>query len=135
MANPDLVCEDCGRECRTAAGLDSHRRSKHPPQVEGYVYSETAKAVRAANHITDADAGTVAVLLTLARTIDGIPERDPDAPFDNVTIPTYLKYSRELGLTVLSRLDFPKGEDDGESKLGKLRGSPQLVALRGGQAS
>lgn len=123
------ACGDCGFEAKSKRGLTMHRRAKHPPQREGLVVEATEKAVAAADHLTDMDAGAVAVLLDLARTIDGMPLRESDAPLDNVTIPTFLKYSTELGLTPLSRLKFPKREDHGGSKLAQLR------AIRGGQAS
>lgn len=126
----DLTCEVCGRDnFRSERGLESHRRSKHPPEVEGWVYEQTVRAVDGADHLTDADAGAVAVLLTLARKIDGMPQRDPEAPLDNVTEPTYLKYSTELGLTPLARAKLPKQEGKSGSKLADLR------AIRGGKAS
>jgi len=75
------------------------------------------------------DDGTVAVLLDLARVIDGMESKDPDAPMDNVTKPTYLKYASELGLTPLSRLKLGKPEDRSGSKLAELR------SIRGGKAS
>lgn len=57
------------------------------------------------------DAGAVAVLLRLAETIDqmdAVGEVAAQATgrpkaFDNVTIPTYLKYAEALGLTVAAR--------------------------------
>lgn len=77
------------------------------------------------------DAGVVAVLLRLARTIDAMdapqePEegaRKPK-PFDNVTIPTYLKYAEALGLTVAARKraavvgDEPEGSQGGDAGAG-----------------
>ena len=124
------ACDECGREdFRTQSGLASHVRAKHPPKVEGFVYTETSQAVRAARHLTAMDHGTVAVLLDLARVIDGMESKDPDAPMDNVTKPTYLKYAAELGLTPLSRLKLGKSEDRSGSKLAELR------SIRGGRAS
>lgn len=29
-ADPELTCDDCGKPCKTAAGLASHRRAAHP---------------------------------------------------------------------------------------------------------
>jgi hypothetical protein len=126
---PDLHCAECGRDFRTERGLRGHMAAKHPPQVDGHVTAETLKSVAAASHITPAHHGVVAVLVDLARTIDGMPQRDPDAPLDNVTVPTYLKYATELGLTPLSELKLGKPEERGVSKLANLR------AIRGGQAS
>lgn len=129
------VCDDCGRsDFKSASGLASHRRSKHPPMHEGFVYAETRRAVDAATHLTVLDAGAVAVLLDLARTIDGANERQPGTelttgPLDNVTKPTYLKYAAELGLTPLSRLKLDLKGDAGGSKLAHLR------SIRGGKAS
>jgi hypothetical protein len=121
-------CEDCGRDdFKSERGLASHRRAKHPPQREGPVFAATELAVKASSHLTDADRGTVAVLMDLARTIDGMDDRDAEAPLDNVTIPTYLKYSDALGLTPLSRLKLEKPEVRG-GKLAELR------SIRGGRA-
>lgn len=116
-----LMCELCGFEAKTASGLALHVRAKHPPQRDGDVFAATVKAIAAAGHLTDMDAGAVAVLLDLARTIDGMDMRDADAPLDNVTIPTFLKFSTELALTPLSRLKLPKKGDQGGSKLAQLR--------------
>jgi|GEM_PF-3268627 len=124
------TCDECGRDdFRTVSGLASHQRAKHPPKVEGNIYGQTLQAVESARHLTPMDDGTVAVLLDLARVIDGMPERDRDAPMDNVTKPTYLKYATELGLTPLSRLKLGKSEDRSGSKLAELR------SIRGGRAS
>jgi len=121
-------CGECGRDdFRTERGLASHCRAKHPPQREGPVFAATELAVSAASHLTDSDAGTVAVLMDLARTIDGMDDRDAEAPLDNVTIPTYLKFSDALGLTPLSRLKLEKPEVKG-GKLAELR------SIRGGRA-
>lgn len=116
-----VMCPDCGFEARSERGLAAHARAKHPPQREGTVYEATVAAVAAARHLGAVDQGAVAVLLDLARTIDGMPERDAEAPLDNVTIPTYLKYSDALGLTPLSRQKLDKKDDRGGSKLAELR--------------
>jgi hypothetical protein len=126
---PDLRCVECDREFRSERGLKGHMAAKHPPQADGYVTEKTLEAVEAASHLGPQHAGVVAVLVGLARTIDGMPQRDSDAPMDNVTVPTYLKYSTELGLTPLSELKLGKPEDRGASKLANLR------AIRGGKAS
>lgn len=133
MADADRTCGDCGFVSKSPRGLTLHRNAKHPPEVEGHVYSETVKAIESADHLTPMDAGMVAVLLRLARVIDGMDDRDADAPLDNVTVPTYRKYSEDLALTPLARLRLPKGEDKGGSKLSQLRQRPQLHAVRSGQ--
>lgn len=96
--------------------------------VEGRVYDETKRALEAASHLTDADAGSVAVLLGLAAKIDGLRERE-DGPLDNVSEPTYLKFADALGLTSASRRRLELEDEPGESTLGKLR------AIRGGSAA
>jgi hypothetical protein len=121
-----LTCDQCGRDFKSERGLVLHCRAKHPPQRDGEIFAATEVSVAAADHLSAADAGTVAVLLDLARTIDGMGERDADAPLDNVTIPTYLKYSDALGLTPLSRLKLEKPEVRG-GKLAELR------SIRGGK--
>lgn len=115
-------CDDCDRDdFRTERGLTAHRTAKHPPQRHGPVAEATNRAIKAARHLEDADCGPVEVLRTLARTIDGIPERPADAPMDNVTIPTYLKFASALGLTPVSRKDLVKPEAGSGSKLAQLR--------------
>lgn len=32
-ADPELTCDDCGKLCKTAAGLASHRRAAHPAEL------------------------------------------------------------------------------------------------------
>lgn len=123
------TCPDCGFHARSERGLTAHRNAKHPPQREGTVFGATVAAVEAAKHLTDADQGAVAVLLDLARTIDGMPERDAEAPLDNVTIPTYLKFSDALGLTPLSRQKLDHKEGRGGSRLAELR------AIAGGKSA
>lgn len=117
-------CTDCGFEAKSARGLATHRRAKHPADAErilGPVERATQSAVDAADHLGPTDAGTVAVLLDLARTIDRSAARPAGDPFDNVTKPTYLKYATELGLTALSRGKLPKKEQSRGSKLAELR--------------
>lgn len=130
-------CDGCGRDdFRTPTGLASHRRAKHPPQVDGPILTAVDRAVEAASHLTPMDAAAVAVLRTLARTIDGMADRDDDAPFDNVTIPTFFKYATELGLTPKGRsaLD-PQGGPRSASKLDQLRQAGKLTAIQGGKTS
>lgn len=98
-----------------------------PRQLEGAVYEATVAAVEAATYLTASDRGAVQVLLDLARTIDGLAGR-PNAN-DNVTVPTYLKYSEALALTPLSRLKLNRKETRSGSKLAQLR------SIQGGKAS
>lgn len=131
-----LRCDECGRDdFKTENGLKQHQRIKHPPQAEGFVYGETQKAIENAAHLNDEHAGVVAVLLTLAKTIDGMPQRDPEAPLDNVTIPTYVKVSHELGLTPIAKGRMKEKGKSGGSKLDQLRGAARLHAVKGGRAS
>lgn len=124
------ICDDCGFKAKSARGLKLHAAAKHPPQRDGPILAATEQAIDAAEHLTAMDGGAVEVLRDLARTIDGMAERDPEAPLDNVTVPTYLRYAAELGLTPLSRLKLGKpSEDRSGSKLAQLR------SIRGGQAS
>lgn len=104
-------------------------------RVEGPVYSDalaSVTAARDAGHLTAADNGAVAVLLDLARTIDGMDDRRRAR--DNVTIPVYLKYLEALALTPASRARLPKTGGDSGSKLSKLRGDPKIRLLQGGAA-
>lgn len=99
-----------------------------PASTVGPIEAATEKAIESADHLTDVDAGAVAVLRDLARTIDTMSGRR-NAHVDNVTKPTYLKYAAELGLTPLSRNRLGKKEATGGSKLAQLR------AIQGGKAS
>jgi hypothetical protein len=90
------------------------------------VVTATETAIAAATHLTDMDAGVVAALRVLARKLDeldrplaagGTPPR-----FDNVTLPTYLKYCEALGLTPLSRGQAVNGKGgEGGGGLGEQR--------------
>ena len=79
------------------------------------------------------DAGTVAVLMCLAATIDGLDADDEGRlrPFDNVTIPTYLKYAVELGLTVASRKRAAASEGSQGGGAGDGGGLAQVLQLAG----
>lgn len=98
----------------------------------GDVQEATEAALQAAKHLTDMDGGAVQALRVLALKIDemagGVSEDGiPIEPkFDNVTLPTYLKYCESLGLTPAGRDRLSLKKDEG----GKPRG--QLVALQGG---
>lgn len=131
-------CDECGRDdFRTERGRDQHVARKHPPRREGPITEETRRSLENAKHLTDADAGVASVLVTLAKTIDGMAERDPDAPMDNVTVPTYLKYAESLGLTALSRAKLDLPEERRGSTLGRLRQQRggHLRPVEGGKGS
>lgn len=94
------------------------------------IASETEAAINAADHLTDRDRGAVEVLRRLAEQADylvahgGMSEA---GKFDNVTIPTYLRYAEALQLTPTARADKtgkPQGVASGNgdnTPLGKLR--------------
>lgn len=71
------------------------------------VLRATNKAIKAAHWLTDADAGAIEVLRTLARNVDFLAENfgmGVEGKLDNVSIPTYRAYCEQLGLTPLSRM-------------------------------
>lgn len=63
----------------------------------------------ACGQLTSFDAGAVATLRHIARQIDAqVGGLTPDGKLDNVSVPTYLKYLGELGLTPGSRARLAK---------------------------
>ena len=104
------------------------RRASGPPKVEGDVYAATKAAVDRAEHLTAMDRAAVTVLLDLAKTIDGMDQRPSTAPFDNVTVPMFLRYAEALGLTPAARSKLNMKPVESDSKLAQLR------AIRGGRA-
>ena len=114
----------------------------------GDLLDATDKAIKAATHLTDMDAGAVEAIRALAVKIDVMDEyfdelaaqnaeRKLKPPSqDNVSIPTYLKYAEALGLTPSGRKadltkhagGAPSGNGNGGA-LGKLQG------LKGGKVS
>ena len=71
------------------------------------VRGATEAALAAAEHLTPTDLGVIATLLKLADRIDYLTTHDgvsEEGKFDNVSIPTYLKYAESLGLTPAARL-------------------------------
>jgi len=89
----------------------------------GTLADATDAAIKAADHLTDADAGAVEALRMLARKIDAwdvivawalddVADRDGGRPAvpanDNVALPSYLKYCESLGLTPAGRKQQPK---------------------------
>jgi hypothetical protein len=105
--------------------------------------AETEKAIQAATHLTDADAGAVEAMRALARKIDAwdqivefaledAAEREgrPSVPAnDNVSISVYLKYCDQLGLSPAGRSAL--GLRDG----GVSDKKAKLTALRGGKSA
>lgn len=99
----------------------------------GAVLEATEQSLGAAKHLTEMDAGAVQALRALASKIDDMtaPRVDEygeptEAKFDNVTIPTYLKYCESLGLTPAGRDRLNVKKDEGAKPGG------QLIALQGG---
>lgn len=76
----------------------------------------TEASISAALHLADEDAGAVEALRTLARRIDEVGER-----FDNVTLPTYLKFCESLGLTPAGRKSLGDKREAPGGKLAQLR--------------
>ena len=74
------------------------------------VEDETRRAVdvaRAEGVLTEKDAGVVEALMHVAREIDSLVHGVNGAgKLDNVSVPTYLKFSEALGLTPSSRVKF-----------------------------
>ncbi len=91
------------------------------PKVEGPVFDATRQAVADAEHLTPLDQPAVAVLLDLAKTIDGMDERPATAPVDNVTVPTFRRYLEDLGLTPAARSKLNIKQVKAKSKLGEAR--------------
>ena len=108
----------------------------------GRLVEATEAAIAAADHLTDADDGAVEALRMLARKIDAwdvivswaledvedAEGRRPAVPAnDNVSIPSYLKYCEQLGLTPAGRVKLPKSDEESKpvGKLGRLRAVPR----------
>lgn len=97
----------------------------------GDVAEATERALEAAKHLTDMDQGAVQALRVLAAKVDEMSGGRGDdgewvePKFDNVTLPTYLKYCESLGLTPAGR-DRNVKKDEGAKPGGKL------IALQGG---
>lgn len=135
----DRQCELCGtsftpahkahRFCSTQHRRHAAREKRKVRPRFGEVAAATEKAIKAATHLTDMDLGAVAALRVLAVKIDGIASEtvttldEFKARFDNVTLPTYLKYCEALGLT-------PSGRGGVKSEKGGRGG--KLLALSGG---
>lgn len=92
------------------------------------VLEATDASIKAATHLGQMDAGAVAVLRSLARTIDAISDgaqaADDDGrprSLDNVTVPTYLKACDALGLTPAGRVRLEEKKEPAGGKLAQLR--------------
>ncbi len=120
-------------------GLDAEGRRR----TAGPVERATNASIRAATHLTPADAGAIAALKILARKIDTedeLRERALDyarehqtkpPSVDNVSLPTYLKFSAELGLSPAGRGRLPERKGAGG---GGKRGTLSLLQDRAKQA-
>lgn len=95
------------------------------------VADATEAAIAAATHLTEMDSGAVAVLRDLAITIDALADGDAQASdkakadgkakFDNVSVPTYLKFCDSLGLTPAGRMRLAEKKEPAGGKLAQLR--------------
>ena len=104
----------------------------------------TERALSAAKHLTEQDAGAVEALRALARKIDawdqivewaledveGVRGGRPAVPQnDNVSISAYLKYCEQLGLSPAGRKSL------GVQSGGESAKKAKLTALRGGKVA
>src|SRR5690625_4648436 len=100
------------------------------------ILEATERAIAAATHLTDEDAGAVEALRALARKIDAWDEivqwalddaaesgSRPKVPAnDNTSLPTFLKYCESLGLTPTGRKALGLGEEaEAEDPVAKLK--------------
>lgn len=67
------------------------------------IIEATNESISAANHLTEADAGSIATLRMLAVRTEIALSGDPEAKFDNVSPSLFLKLLSELGLTPAGR--------------------------------
>ncbi|MGZ6836764.1 MAG: terminase small subunit [Blastococcus sp.] len=97
----------------------------------GDVVDATERAIKAAGHLTSMDAGAVQTLRLLAVKVDALEGGDlnADGKFDNVSIPTYLRYCEALGLTPAGRVKLGPVKEAVGGKLGQLR------SVQGGKSS
>lgn len=111
----------------------------------GVIVDATEKAIAAAAHLTDADAGAVETLRVLALTIDEREARwealNDDAvehklrppSQDNVSVPTYLKFCESLGLTPAGRARLAEKKPEGAGgKLALLQGQARSARGKAG---
>lgn len=92
------------------------------------VAAATEASLADATHLTESDAGAVAMLRRLAKAADQVLQNGgltESGNFDNVTVPTYLRYCEALALTPASRARLSvTGRQDrtGNGKLAEIRG-------------
>jgi hypothetical protein len=89
----------------------------------GPIRLATDKSIRAATHLTDADAGMVATLKMLADRLDVLTVNDwvVEGKLDNVSVPTFLRYCEHLGLSPAGRKDIEAKKEAAGGKLAQLR--------------
>ncbi len=107
------------------------RSYRSPRMTDDSIFAATQRSVAAAEGLVGLDAGAVAVLLELARQIDYLAANGglrEDGKLDNVSIPTYLKFCNELGLTPAGREKLKPKEQAVGGKLAQLR------SVKGGKA-
>lgn len=98
-------------------------------EVPESVFQATEEAIEAAKHLTRMDAGAISAVLKIAKQIDYLMDNEglnESGKFDNVSIPVFLKYCNELGLTPLARTKIEPAKTPG--KIGKLGALQQGVA-------
>lgn len=104
-------------------------------KIRGSIEEAALRSVKAATHLGPQDAAAVAAMLTLARQLDVLAEFDfvrEDGKLDNVSMPTFLRYLTELGLTPPSRA---KRDGDVGQKGGTGGGTlGRLQSIAGGKA-
>lgn len=107
--------------------------------AEPNIIEATERAIKAADHLTDMDAGAVEALRLLARKIhawdqivawaveDAGDEGRPKVPQnDNVSISAYAKICDQLGLTPAGRKSLVEKKPEAKGgKLGKLASVPK----------
>lgn len=98
------------------------------PKKAQSIIDATNESITAAVHLTEADAGAIAILRLLAKRTEIALSDDPEAKFDNVSPSLFLKLLSELGLTPAGR-----------QKLGMQQSTPQptgaLAELRARRAA
>lgn len=97
-------------------------------EVPESVFQATEEAIDAATHLTKMDSGAISAVLKVARQIDYLMANDglnESGKFDNVSIPVFLKYCNELGLTPMGRTKLEP--DKAPGKTGKLLALQQKV--------
>lgn len=99
-------------------------------------------SITAATHLTPADAAAVAALRVLAKKVDSLADstagvsddgeltEDRKRGLDNVTLPTFLKFCSELGLTPAGRHAIEGKKTESKSSGGRLA---HLKSVQGGR--